>query len=150
MALHFEVTGAEELERLNRELARLGNKDRSVLVHGLTEEVAAQTQRRILHEKRGPSGRRWLDWSPRYARTRERTDTSGRHARHGLLVSEGHLLTDLYPRVEGDEGAVGTNLPYAARHQFGHENTPARPFLGFSDDNINELEDITASFMGGR
>ena len=56
-------------------------------------------------------------------------------------MSEGHLDDSIQFLVTGDSVETGSNLVYAAPHQFGlaERNIPERPFLGLSADNEGEL-----------
>lgn len=108
----------------------------------------SQTQKRIAYEKRAPDGTPWK---------KNGAGTS-------TLMQEGHLLTDIHHQVEGDSVAIGSNLIYAAIHQFGGTirpkkgaalvftmgnatvfarsvTIPARPYLGLSAENEAEMTD---------
>ena len=47
--------------------------------------------------------------------------------------------------------AVGSELVYAAIHQFGGKAVgrphPARPYLGLSPENISDLEQVVTDFL---
>ncbi|MFO1351914.1 MAG: phage virion morphogenesis protein [Gammaproteobacteria bacterium] len=128
-SITFSLQGAE---RLLARLNRLGRVDR-----GMMEAVAAvgesQTRRRIQSEKRNPDGAPWPPWSRSYAATRG--------AQHSLLINEGHLLDSLTHDADSTEAVWGTNLIYAATHQFGDRDrhVPPRPFLGLSAENEAEI-----------
>ncbi|SMH35823.1 phage virion morphogenesis protein [Maritimibacter sp. HL-12] len=104
------------------------------------------TRERIATEKEGPKGGAWPDWSGAYAATR--------HGGHSLLVGNNDLLTSVQNYTDGTEIHVGSPLVYAAIHHFGGaevgSNIPARPWLGLSDDDqeeiralvIGEIEDL--------
>ncbi len=105
--------------------------------------IESQTRRRIAEEKTGPDGNAWAAWSPEYEATRK----SGQ----SLLMNEGELLDSIAWAVSGDDLEVGSNLVYAATHQFGSEDgtIPARPFLGLSADNENELLELVTGLIAG-
>ncbi|MGR3485486.1 MAG: phage virion morphogenesis protein [Paracoccaceae bacterium] len=107
----------------------------------VAELVAAQTKIRIDEEKRAPDGTAWPAWSAGYAATRR--------AHHSLLLGEGELQEAIIPYVIGDTIGVGTNLIYAASHQFGSRDgrTPAREFLGLSDENRDEIEELAQDWF---
>lgn len=94
--------------------------------------VTVQTQRRIQNEKRGPDGHPWVQWNPRTAK----------RARKGqsLLQRSNLLLQSITHEVNGDEVRIGTNRVYGPTHQFGRGPIPARPFLGLSAPNQEELQ----------
>ena len=130
--------------RLDERLARLPERVRGSLPDLLEEigaTVVSQTQRRIAEERRSPEGDPWPEWSPRYAPTR--------HGGQALLVAEGHLAESVQHTVLGHSVEVGSNLVYAATHQFGSEDgtIPARPWLGLSAENEQELDHVIEDWL---
>ncbi len=113
--------------------------------HRLLEDVGAivesQTRRRLGQEKKSPDGKSWKKWSDKYARTRN----SG----HKLLENKGHLMDSLDFKVIGTEVHIGSNLIYSATHQMGRGNIPARPFLGISPENKNEINQVINDWLRG-
>lgn len=137
------VVDLSGIDRLGKRLERLARIDRRPLLDDIGAAVETQARRRIEEEKEGPQGEVWPEWSERYEKTR--------HANHRLLESEGDLMDSIGYAIylDGSGVEVGSNLVYAATHQFGDEdrNIPARPYLGLSDDNMAELEDIVDRFI---
>jgi phage gpG-like protein len=96
----------------------------------------------------GPGGVKWI---PSKAALGLEPRASGK-VRPGLtLVDTGSLRESITSVATDDEVQVGTaaNAPgnadrYAAVHEFGSEvmGIPARPFIGFDDEIISDLEDI--------
>lgn len=129
------------LEALNGRINRLlrGLKDPKPLLWDLAQAGENQTRRRISDEKQGPNGERWPEWSPGYAATR--------HGGHSLLESTGDLLDSLTAFADAQVAGWGTNMKYAATHQFGRDAIPARPYLGVSDENLTELLDIAERWL---
>lgn len=136
------------LEALNGRIDRLlkGLKNPEPLLWALAQAGETQTRRRIESEKQGPDGERWPEWSPGYAATR--------HGGHSLLESTGALLDSLTAFADAQTAGWGTNVKYAAIHQFGGKagrkhtaEIPARPYLGVSDENLKELLDIAESWL---
>ncbi len=116
------------LERLAAVCAR----PREALVE-IGEYLLESTEQRF-SDQADPEGRPWAPLSPAYqARKKKRKDL--------ILVLNGYLADFQAPQVSDDEVSVGTNLVYAATHQFGRPeaNIPARPFLGLSDDDRAEI-----------
>ncbi len=108
--------------------------------------VESQTRRRIQDEKTAPDGTPWAAWSPGYAETR--------HSGQSLLQGEGDLLDTIFGEQRGDEAVVGSPLVYAAIQQHGGADVgkpelTARPFLGVSDDNAREIEDVVITYLEG-
>ena len=132
-AINIEAHG---LERLHERLNRFTGTNLSMLHDALGSEIEDQTRRRISDEKQSPEGSRdWDDWSEDYAPTR--------HQGQSLLQGEGDLLDSITYQISGNQIEVGTNLVYAAIHQFGGaevgNNIFASPFLGISSDNEDDL-----------
>lgn len=132
-----------DLGALNAQLARLSALDLDGLTADLALEGESQTRRRISEEKTNPNGDAWPEWSEGYASTR--------HGGHSLLESEGHLIASLESGSDADTAWWGSDLVYAATHQFGDEgrNIPARPYLGVSPRNKSELADLIDHFLRG-
>lgn len=108
--------------------------------------VESQTRRRIQDEKTAPDGTPWADWSPAYADTR--------HSGHSLLQGDGDLLDTIFGEQRGDDAVVGSPMVYAAILQNGGQDVgkpdfPERPFLGVSDDNADEIEDVVITYLEG-
>jgi len=135
------------LEQAVEKLNALGrNGFMAELLDGVGALVAGQTQERIASEKRAPDGSPWRAWAER---TAER-----RHGGQSLLLQEGDLLTSIHHVVSGNEVRVGSNLVYAAIHQFGGRagrnqavEIPARPYLGLSDANRDEVRAAVEDFL---
>jgi len=94
--------------------------------------------------KVSPDGDAWEPWSERYDETRN-------HGAHSLLVEGGWLRDSIQSYATGTEARVGSNLVYAAIHQFGGEpvesNIPARPYLGISSEDEADLHDLVGSYV---
>ncbi len=126
---------------------RLANKQ--TLMDAIGFAVENQTRDRIANEKESPEGAPWKPWSPGYAATRA--------GGQSLLQSEGDLLDTLTYAVDIDGEAVeiGSNQPYAAIQQFGGKSgmppgpaaIPARPYLGLSVDNQDEIEHLVTRWL---
>lgn len=143
-ALEVRIDSAE-LRQLQERLDRLAGAfgDRRELLEAIGARVASQTQRRIAEERTSPDGTAWPEWSQAYARTR--------HGNHELLQSEGELLRSIEHAVDGDVAEVGTNLVYAATHQFGDtgRGVPAREYLGIGAASLSELDAELDSWAHG-
>lgn len=126
----------------------------------LMEEVAAlgesQTRRRITDEKTAPDG---TPWAPNRAGTPILTDT-GQH----LLASVASTSTAEeaewgasweFAHIHQDGATISAKNAPALRFQSGGSwhsaksvTIPARPFVGLSDDNRAELEDLISDHFG--
>lgn len=135
------------IARLQERIERLGNPDRRNLLEQLAGVAESQTRRRISEEQQSPDGEPWQAWSADYAATR--------HGGQSLLQGEGDLVDSITSEIEGDEALIGSNLVYAAIHQHGGTpdmapgpaGIPAREYLGFSQDNLDEIEAVADRWL---
>lgn len=135
---------ATDLRRIQAKIDRLAGADFNRLLDDIGGLMESSTRRRIAADKESPSGEPWPAWSPRYAATR--------HSGHSLLQGEGDLLDSMtYNVLTGGGVEVGSNLVYAATHQFGdrERNIPARPYLGLSSEDLREIERLTDGYVEG-
>lgn len=101
-----------------------------------------------------------------------------RRAGGKILQDSGRLASSITPASDNDNAVVGTNVKYAAIHQFGgqtrpHEirprnkkalafggrvvkkvnhpgsDIPARPFLALTDQDLNEIEATVENYLRG-
>lgn len=131
-------TSELDLHEARAAFARLTDDQLRKVVDNIGEMIENQTKQRIQTEKSSPDGEAWAPWSAEYARLR-----SGGHS---LLENQGHLLTSIANRSSGMEAIVGTDVPYGATHQFGRDGIPARPYLGLTGENREEIERLV---LGG-
>lgn len=134
-----------DLDRLNRRLADFSRLDTRRLMNAVGAEVESQTRRRISDQKTAPDGTPWAPWSPDYAATRA--------AGASRLQDEGDLLDSIHPFIylDGQAVEVGSNLVYAAIHQWGGapvgSNIPARPYLGLSNENEADVQGVVDDWL---
>lgn len=140
LALQYDLS---ESARLRNYLDRLALLDVAELASAISFEGEQQTRRRIQEEKKSPEGEAWPEWSPAYKATR--------HGGQSLLQSGGGLVDSIQANPEGSVAEWGSNLVYAALHNFGGEevgiNVPAREYLGLSDENLSDIEDLVIDFI---
>lgn len=131
------------LKRVAKPIDSLAQIDRRALMDVVGATIESQTKRRIEDEKTDPEGTRWQAWSEGYAETR--------HQGNSLLMGAGDLDDSLTHTVllGADCVEVGSNLIYAATHQYGDErrNIPARPYLGISSDDEAEIYAVLDDFL---
>ena len=146
-----------ELTVIADRLNELGEGDKRDLLDGLGALGVSQTQERIAREKRSPDG---VPWKP------NRQGTS-------ILFHLGHLLGSMAHQVGSDRVSWGSNMIYAAVHQLGatirpksakrlvfrignqtifakEVTIPARPYLGFSAENISEIRETVHNWLQER
>lgn len=146
MSLQLNIN-MSQIKRLGARIQALGNIDRSELLEGLAAEVESQTRRRLSDEKTAPDGTPWAAWTDDYAATR--------HGGHSLLESSGALIDSIESVASDDSVEIGSNLIYAAIHNLGgtEDMAPApagitaRQYLGFSDDNLADLQFVVDDFI---
>lgn len=136
-ALYYDLS---ELVEAAKKIGRIGEFNSAQLLDEVGFLLSEQTRDRLINEKTSPDGDAWPAWSPAYAATRG--------SNHSLLIGEGSagLEGSIQHVVDGDAVEVGSNLVYAAIHQFGGaevgKNIPARAYLGLSDENTAELHQL--------
>jgi phage gpG-like protein len=128
------------------------------MLHELGNAVVDQTRLRFV-DQASPAGVPWVKSL--------RAQVQGGQT----LRDTGRLMNSFTYNVIGNSVEVGTSLPYAAVHQFGAHiqavngpylrfrlpngqfcqvgsvDIPARPFMGFSDTDRQELADIVADYL---
>lgn len=126
--------GLQGIDRLNAVLGRLAGVDSTRILSVLGGLVEQQTKDRIEVERKSPDGEAWPEWSPLYAATR--------HGNQDLLQSEGHLVDSIQSIPGFGQAEIGSNLIYAATHQFGDakRGIPQREFMGVGQDNLFDLQ----------
>jgi phage virion morphogenesis protein len=104
----LEITGLDRVIAVINHFAAPGlQREAFPILGGLLE---SQTKDRF-GKGLDPDGRPWAPWSKAYAATRRKG--------HGILLAGGHLRDSIAWQMDGDELKVGSNLDYAAIHQFG-------------------------------
>ena len=139
LAITIESPQLAAVEQRVRKLAA-GLGDATELLEALGAELESQTRRRIDSSGPAPDGTPWPAWSDAYERTR--------HSGQSLLQAEGGLLDSIQSLVSGDLLETGSNLIYAAIHQFGGTAdmpagpaaVPAREWLGLGGDEERGLD----------
>ena len=125
--------------------ARLSSDDRRQLLTDIGTEVEAQTQERF-DNQRDPQGNPWQQLAEK---TREWYVRNGMG--HGFLLDQsGGLRDSLTMEVDDWPVLVGATKIYAATHQYGRGGIPARPYLGMSSSNANEIMELARNFIAGR
>ena len=86
-----------------------------------------------------PGGMPWPALKPATERARKRSG----HVPITILQRSGALVRSILADWSDTEAVAGTNLVYAATHQFGdpERNIPARPFLGVSEQDNRFIVD---------
>jgi phage virion morphogenesis protein len=137
-------TAAAALDYVSAKLSPEGQK---LLLSDIGEYVLRSTRDRAVDQV-DPDGHRWRALEPSYARWKAKK-------RPGvpILKFDNHMLGDqLSWQLDGDSAVlVGTNAIYGAVHQFGsrdpNRGIPARPWLGISADDSDEIVALTRDHL---
>ncbi len=149
-AFALEAQGLDAVAAL---LDRLASPDLGGLMEGLGAAGESQTRRRIEESKASPAGTAWAPLSEKWQRRkRDGVKVAGvkLSSDGGILEFQGDLLDSLTYNVLGErEVEWGSNLVYAATHQFGDDrrNIPQREFLGLSGDDVDELLGLARDYV---
>ncbi len=71
-----------------------------------------------------------------------------------ILQVTGQLASSVNTYYDNESAIIGSNLDYAAIHQVGGDagrnkavEIPARPYLKLTDDDFDEILDVTKSYL---
>ena len=98
-------------------------------------EAMLNVTRERFNTQTAPDGTPWKPLSPAYALVKKQNVAQ-------ILTLYGRLRGTLTYQAGPKEVRIGTPLIYGATHQFGRGAIPARPFLGLSASDEQELLDI--------
>lgn len=116
------------------------------------EIVQESTEDRLNSGKNvDPTGKPWVTLQPWYQKAKKKRQNQ-------ILSLEGHLADSItHDVIDGHTAVVGTNVPYAAIHQFGGvvgkgspfggKEIKARPFLGISNHDKENILDTVLDHM---
>ena len=126
---------------LGRAAHKLG--DTQALMESVGEALRSGTIERFEAEE-DPQGKKWKP--------------SARAMAGGgkTLDKESHLKDSIDYAATSDKVMVGSKLPYARIHQLGGKtgkghkvDMPARPYLGVSEEDMDEVRETMADFLAG-
>jgi phage virion morphogenesis protein len=113
-------------------------------------EIVDESVQRNFEEHRAPDG---TPWAPLAESTRRQKAKRGRNPDDILIMSR-ILMGSLHPEAYPDRMEMGTDIIYAAIHQFGglagrgHSvEIPERPFLGVRDEDWLEIKAAVLVFL---
>lgn len=113
-------------------------------------EIEHESVMRNFQEHRAPDG---TPWKPLAESTRRQRAKRGRSDKD-ILIFNRILMGSLHPQAYPDRMELGTNIVYAAIHQFGgmagrgHSvKIPERTFLGVRDDDWPEIKATVADYL---
>jgi phage virion morphogenesis protein len=134
------------LRRAERVLSMGGEK---AMWADIGEEAVQSVQKNFDQEGRP---KKWKDWSVEYGEWRQahRGEANGEEK---ILSLSGVLRNSINARPYARRVVIGTNVEYAATHQFGRGAIPARPYLMVQPEDYTEFgliieEHIADAFNG--
>lgn len=137
--VRIEVKDREVLAVLDELADRIANIDEPLRDIG---EHLLNTTRERFDRQVAPDGTPWAPLNPAYrARKKKNADK--------ILVLDGYLYGLLRYQVSDSELELGTDRVYGATHQLGdpERNIPARPYLGISDTDREDVLDILREYL---
>ncbi|RFC63612.1 phage virion morphogenesis protein [Fulvimarina endophytica] len=162
MAASISITAQVLSADVERAFARLISvmDDTTPVMAAIGTQLVSSTHRRFVSQH-SPDGTPWKKLNPDYARTK-------RNRR--ILTESGRLRDSINSKPGRDSVRVGTNTVYAAAHQFGvtikpktkshlvfrlasgvvlakSVTLPARPFLGISSQDEDEIAEVVFGFL---
>ena len=147
-SIRVELSG-EEQALLDR-LENLSEVDAAAAMAAIGEALRTSTLERFDRGKT-PEGRPW------------KTSIRARQDGGKTLVDQGVLRSQIHVESSSKGAVIGSNLIYAATHQFGdrnrtirtrngqvfHISIPARPFLGVTEEDMQEISHIMEGAVTG-
>ena len=135
---HLSIT-TTGLDALRQRVQIMAGLDTTSLMPRLGEYLLASTQGRFKTQT-DPDASPWDALAPHTTKRKKYNPTK-------VLTERGFLRKDLrYQVLNKTTVQVGSNLEYAATHQFGRDKIPARPFLGLSLQDNQEIRATIADW----
>ena len=147
--VNIDISELKELSAILNHSA-LSSTDRMKLMKGLGTEIVEQSRSRILETQEDPDGNKWQDYADSTLRGLK---AKGLEKVVSLLNRSGMLDRSIKVRQSGQWSVlVGSDREYAGVHQWGYKqkNIPARPYLGLSTDNIEDLNELAQQWLRER
>ena len=140
--VQVQVRGKTQISQaLNKLIKNTSNVEPALAEIG--EYLLESTQQRFV-DMQAPDGSPWEPLSETTLSRKNRTDR--------ILTESGTLADTLNYQISNNELSLGSNMEYAAMHQFGgttspfsafpNQEIPARPFLGIAPFERLEILDI--------
>lgn len=134
MSIKVTRTG-NGLFNLTKELGRV--KNFTSMLKEIGQSLEASTKLRF-NTSTDPDGDRW-----------EPSKRVLRQGRGRTLVETGRLQKSISYSYDANEVNIGTDVPYAEKHQEGLDGLPKREFLGISQKDEQEIERIVQKHVEG-
>lgn len=134
--VEVKVDDAEIRAAFNSLVSALTPEGMYPVLNSIGAAIASSTILRF-REQQNPDGNAWIH------SIRART-TGGQ-----TLVDTGRLRGSITHQVRGMNVFVGTNVVYAATHQYGRGKIPQRSFLGINEDDKDTILSILRRHING-
>ncbi len=144
----FTMDMGQLFAALDSGLRRMGGTDE--LTSSIGEYLVSSTLERFEAGK-DPDGRTWTPSARAWTQ-----GLKGRRSRGfgRTLVDKGRLRGSIVYEATPQRVVVGTNVVYAAIHQFGgmagrgrKVRIPARPYIGINEDDVKEIRGMATDFV---
>lgn len=112
ITLAVKIDDREVRHLLGSLLVSLGDMRRPMATIG---EIVVESVQRNFEEQRAPDGTPWQPLSPSYARWKAKKGRSSK----AVLILNRVLMGSIHRQANTDHVKIGTNVVYAAIHQFG-------------------------------
>lgn len=88
--------------------------------------------------------KKWAEWSPNWEKRRRDMGKLGK-----ILTLNGGLAASVSYEVAGDAVTISSAKIYASSLHHGDKNRglPARPFMVIQDEDLDEINEVLASFL---
>lgn len=135
------IDASNDLPLLQDNIIQLTQKlgDLTPLMDEIGGILESSTQKRF-NDKQAPSGVKWADLMP---------STQAKKGNNKILVQSGDLRDDITHHANATSTTVGTPKIYGVYHQFGTNDMKARPFLGLSDEDKEDIYDLINEHLTG-
>jgi phage virion morphogenesis protein len=137
------MTMTIDLEQALACLNRLASLNMSPWMAKVGQQAQQSVQQRIRQSKQDPDSAAWSPWMPSTEKYRTKKGNAGQ----GLLWDDGTLLNSIKFHSASDGVSVSSEVPYASYLQDGTERMAARPFMGWSDEDIAGLDFSAVRFI---
>lgn len=125
----------ETADKLNHAYIALG--DLTPLMRDIGAYLEGSTRQRFA-DKQAPSGIAWENLLP---------STQKQKGDNNILIDSGDLVRSLTHYASSNSVTVGVSEPYGVYHQLGTKHITARPFLGISDNDNNEIDVLINDYL---
>ena len=131
--MRFNVTiRTDGMQDLRRRISHVKSAPKEVM-EIMGKKAVTDTQTRIRSTKTSPDGQPWAPWSMATIRA-----NAGRGG--SLLFRTGALHNSIKYRLSEHTLTVYSNTGYSSYLQNGTSKMPARPFLGWTENDINTIK----------